>query len=207
MGRSDIGGDDWGDAFAAAIGGDHLARPVGIADVVWQGMAWSSKTVKVTGKGGPHAARRLRLISGRNSPDYSMGITDPHVDIEATGRAVLSIWNERVSIAQDQFRPVRSIVLARSADSLSYTMFEEENHRFVTSDFEWSVNANGNLVGTHIETRAVRFTWQPHGSQFTIHATVPANARKFSITRPQTLSKSAVLASIGFGDNSVVIVA
>lgn len=46
MGRNDIGGDDWGDAFANAIGGVHLDSPVGIADVVLGKMAWSMKTVK-----------------------------------------------------------------------------------------------------------------------------------------------------------------
>jgi hypothetical protein len=48
MGRQDIGGDDWGDAFAHAIDGEHLAKPLGIADVIWKKMAWSTKTVKVT---------------------------------------------------------------------------------------------------------------------------------------------------------------
>src|SRR4051812_6115768 len=204
-GRGDVGGDDWGDAFAHAIGGDHLARPVGIADVVWSGMAWSTKTVKVTGSAGPHHATRVRLISGRNSPDYSMGITDPHVDIAATGRAVLSIWNERVSIAQDQYRPVRTIVLARSADLLSYAMFEEENHRFVTSDYAWSVNANGNLQGAHRESGAVRFTWQPHGSQFTIHTPVPSTARRFTLTRPPAMQMREVLDSIGYADAWVAL--
>ena len=169
-------------------------------------MAWSTKTVKVTGAAGPHAAQRLRLISGRNSPDYSMGITDPHVDIAATGRAVLSIWNERVSIAQDQYRPVRTIVLARSTDLLSYTMFEEENHRFVTSDYAWSVNANGNLQGTHVESGAVQFTWQPHGSQFTIHTAVPSTARKFALMRPPAMSMRQVLDSIDYTDAWVAVV-
>lgn len=37
--RKDITGTDWGDAFAAAIGGKHLDSPVGIADVVLGKMA------------------------------------------------------------------------------------------------------------------------------------------------------------------------
>ncbi len=34
IGRKDVSGNDWGDAFADAIGGTHLDSPVGIADVV-----------------------------------------------------------------------------------------------------------------------------------------------------------------------------
>lgn len=31
IGRSDISGDDWGDALASAVNGQHLASPLGIA--------------------------------------------------------------------------------------------------------------------------------------------------------------------------------
>lgn len=79
IGRKDISGSDWGDALAEAIGGRHLDAPVGIADVVKEKMAWSVKTVK---NKDPFNARSVRLISGRCSPDYSYGITDPHEDIQ-----------------------------------------------------------------------------------------------------------------------------
>ena len=134
IGRKDITGSDWGDAFADAIGGRHLDSPVGIADVVYDKMAWSMRTVKSLQ---PFHAKQVRLISGRCSPDYSYGITDPHKDIQETGRAVLGIWNERINIAQDNYNPVRTSVLIRSNDMLSYCLFEEENHRFRTSDYIW----------------------------------------------------------------------
>lgn len=116
IGRKDISGADWGDAFADAIGGHHLDSPVGIADVVLGKMAWSMKTVK---NSNPFSARTVRLISGRCSPDYSYGITDPHKDIQKTGTAVLGIWNERINIAQDNYNPLRTSVLVRSNDLLS----------------------------------------------------------------------------------------
>ena len=84
VGRKDITGTDWGDAFADAVEGKHLDSPIGIADVVLGKMAWSVKTVK---NARPFNARSVRLISGRCSPDYSYGITDPHADIQNTGRA------------------------------------------------------------------------------------------------------------------------
>lgn len=203
IGRKDITGSDWGDAFADAINGKHLDSPVGIADVVLEGMAWSMKTVKNTN---PHTAKNIRLISGRCYPDYSYGITDPHKDIQETGRAVLGIWNERINIAQDNYNPVRTSILVRSNDLLSYTLFEEENNRFRTSDYKWEVNSNGNLVGKNIDTGETKFTWQPHGSQFTIHTKIPQNAIRFTLRQPLTISKETILDTIGYDESWIEII-
>lgn len=202
IGRTDISGDDWSDAFAYAIGGENLSSPIGIADVVFQKMAWSMKTVK---SNNPFSARSVRLISGRCSPDYSYGITDPHKNIQETGRAVLGIWNERINIAQDSYNPVRTSILVRSADLLSYCLFEEENHRYRTNDYIWEVNRNGNLEGKDVATGEVRFTWQPHGSQFTIHTKIPSSAVRFEIKRPPIISKSAIWEAINFNESWVKI--
>lgn len=203
IGRKDITGTDWGDAFSDAIGGKHLDSPVGIADVVFEKMAWSMKTVK---NSTPFNCKNIRLISGRCSPDYSYGITDPHDDIQKTGRAVLGIWNERVNIAQDNYSTVRTSVLVRSNDLLSYCLFEEENHRYRTNDYYWEVNANGNLIGKSLETNEVCFTWQPHGSQFTIHTKVPENAVRFEIQQPPLLTKENILDTIHFDKSWVRII-
>ncbi len=203
IGRKDISGSDWGDAFAEAIGGSHLDSPVGIADVVLDKMAWSMKTVK---NDNPFNTKTVRLISGRCSPDYSYGITDPHKDIQETGRAVLGIWNERVNLARDNYNPVRTSVLVRSKDLLSFVLFEEENHRYRTSDYVWEVNNNGNLIGRQIETGEICFTWQPHGSQFTIHTHVPENAAKFTIRHPPILAKEDILRVINFDKDWIEII-
>lgn len=202
-GRKDISGNDWGDAFAEAVGGSHLDSPVGIADVTLGRMAWSMKTVK---NANPFTAKTLRLISGRCSPDYSYGITDPHKDIQNTGRAVLGIWNERINIAQDSYNPVRTSILIRSNDMLSYCLFEEENQRYRTSDYVWEANRNGNLIGKDIETGETKFTWQPHGSQFTIHTKVPVNATKFTIRKPREITKEQMLNAINFDETWVEII-
>lgn len=201
-GRKDLSGSDWGDAFAEALNGIHLDSPVGIADVVLEKMAWSMKTVKCAN---PLTTKSIRLISGRCSPDYSYGITDPHKDIQETGRAVLGIWNERINIAQDSYNPLRTAILIRSNDLLSYCLFEEENHRYRTSDYVWQVNTNGNLIGKSIETGRTCFTWQPHGSQFTIHTEVPQNAVRFKIRKPELLNKEQLLKNISFDSSWVSI--
>lgn len=203
IGRKDITGTDWGDAFAKAVGGTHLDSPVGIADVVLEeNLAWSMKTVK---NSSPFNCKSVRLISGRCSPDYSYGITDPHKDIQKTGRAVLEIWNERVNIAHDNYSNVRTSVLIRSNDLLSYTLYESENYRYRTSDYIWEVNANGNLIGRNRDTEEACFTWQPHGSQFTIHENVPIGAVKFSVKKPPVLTQKSILETIKFDNNWVKI--
>lgn len=203
IGRKDISGSDWGDAFADAIGGTHLNSPVGIADVVQGKMAWSAKTVK---KSDPFNVASVRLISGRCSPDYSYGILNPHEDIEKTGRAVLGIWNERINIAQDNYNPVRNVILIRSNDLCSYCLFEEESHRFRSNDYVWELNKNGNLVGRNINNNEETFVWQPHGSQFTIITKVPENALKFTIRKPPVLTKETILKTINFDSSWIEII-
>lgn len=204
VGYKDLTGDDWGNVFAEAIGGEHLQSPIGIADVVYNKMAWSMKTVKTTN---PHRDdASVRLISGRCSPDYSYGITDPHEDIQKTGRAVLNIWNERVNIAHDYYNPIRTSILVRSNDMLEYSLFEEENHRFIVNQYQWKENNNGNLIGVDIETGETRFTWQPHGSQFTIHTKVPQNSVKFKIKQPPMLDVEKTLRQINYDDCWVEII-
>ncbi len=203
VGRKDISGEDWGDAFAQAIEGVHLDSPIGIADVVKGKMAWSMKTVK-----NPKVltAKKVRLISGRCSPDYSYGINDPHKDIQQTGRAVIGIWNERINLALDNYNPVRTMVLVRSLDCSHFCLFEKETHRYASNNYVWEVNANGNLIGRDIVNGSAKFTWQPHGSQFTIHEDIPANAVRFIIKRPPIMSKDAILESLHFDSSWVEII-
>lgn len=201
-GRKDITGEDWGDAFADALGGEHLDSPLGIADVVFDRMAFSMKTVKTAN---PFSIEQVRLISGRCSPDYSYGIEDPHKDIQRTGNAVLSIWNERVNIAHDNYNPVRTSVLIRANDLQSFAIFEEDTNRFNTSEFEWRENRNGNLEGYIAGTEIKKFVWQPHGAQFTIITKVPLFAKKFKIRKPPVMSKESILESLNFNEDWVEI--
>lgn len=201
-GRKDISGDDWGNIFADVIGGEHLASPVGIADVVMGKMAWSMKTVKAIN---PHTAKNVRLISGRCSPDYSFGIEDPHKDIQKTGEAVLSIWNARVDIALCNYGRTRVNVLVRSNDLSTFTLFEEYMDQYNLADYEWIENDRNNFEGIHRKTGTKQFVWQPHGSQFTICTEVPQNAIKFKVKHPESLDVKSTLEKIGFDPSWVTI--
>ena len=203
VGHADITGDDFGTIFANAVGGEHRGKPIGIADVSVNGCAWSVKTVKSED---PFGQKVVRLISGRNSPDYSLGITDPHKDPEATGRAVLAIWNKRVNQALDEFNDLRIAVMLRDMTTRNFSLFEEEAERFIPTEYEWTFNKRGNLDGLAKLDGTHMFTWQPHGSQFTIIRKVPASARKFSIVpNVPTVTLDTVLAAIKFKPEWVTI--
>ena len=199
IGSKDLSGDDFGTVFAAAVGGEHRASPLGVADVVKGTCAWSVKTVKAKV---PSTQKQVRLISGRNSPDYSYGISDPREDPNKTGNAVLSIWNARVNEALEEFDDLRIAVMIRNFPDRRFLIFEGEAHRYTPSDYRWQINAQNNLEGIELLTDRHAFTWQPSGSQFTIIRLVPASARAFSIpVEVPVVDPCEVLGQIGFKES------
>ena len=202
VGTKDITGSVWGDIFAASISGTHLDSPLGLADVVHENMSWSTKTVKHVK---PHSQSKVRIISGRCSPDYSYGITDPHNDIQRTGTAVLSIYNERINIAKDRYEPLRAIILIRNFEAFEFAVFEHDIYRYVTTEYEWQANRGGNLEGFDIATGRHCFTWQPHGSQFTVLYDVPMSVLKFTVKHPPILDFEKTLEQVGFDESWVTI--
>ena len=140
------------------------------------------------------------------SQHYSYGITDPHDDIQKTGAAVLSIYNERINIAANRFNPLRAIILIRSFDSFEFALFEHDIHRYVTTEYEWRENKNGNLEGFDIAIDKHCFTWQPHGAQFTIIYDVPASVCRFKVKLPDALDFEKTMQQIGFDESWVSII-
>lgn len=82
---------------------------------------------------------------------------------------------------------------------------EMEKHRYTTNAYRWEENRNDNLIGVDIETGETCFTWQPHGSQFTIHTRTPKNAIRFRIRRPPVLSMEATLKQINYSEDWIEI--
>jgi hypothetical protein len=202
VGKSDIDGRDWGDVFAKAINGSHMNRPIGLADVVYEGMAWSVKSVKHKY---PLSVERIRVISGRCSPSYSYGISDPRQDVQKTGEAVLGIWNERINIAKEKYEPLRTSILVRNSNTLEFLIFENEAERFIANNYAWKENQNGNLEGYELLSNKHIFTWQPHGAQFTILYDIPASAKKFKVKRPSVLDFEKIMENIGFDSTWVAV--
>lgn len=205
VGHADITGDDFGGIFAASISGNHRNRPLGIADVTWNGCAWSVKTVQDKN---PFTQKRVRVISGRNSPNFSSGISDPFANIQTTGKAVLDVWNARVNESLGEHDDLRIFVMMRNMSTLEFTLIEYEATRFVASEYYWEKNAKGNLEGYEKGTKTHRFTWQPHGSQFTVLHHVPGSAYRFRINRqPGLIEERHVLNLVGFNDSWIEPVA
>jgi len=196
IGQGDISGDDFGTIFAKSIGGNHLSSPLGLADVVLEDTAWSVKTVKHRR---PRSLSKVRLISGRCSPDYSMGISDPRRDPQKTGKAVLKIWNSRYNVSLEKHDELRIIVLVRNMDARDFVLFEHVASPFSVDDYMWTVNERKNFEGHDMATENHHFTWQPHGSQLTMVRNIPGSARKFAINREvPRLTRSDVYDKIGY---------
>lgn len=141
----------------------------------------------------------VRLISGRNSIVYSFG---EKIDISANpkivGDQVLEIWNERVSSVREKFKNLRSVVLVKSDDLSQVAVLEFDTIRFDPELFYFEWNKNGNLLGFDKSTRSHRFTWQTHGSQFTIIEKVPDETMIINIKQPEKLDKEKILKTLGF---------
>lgn len=199
IGMGDLEGNDFGTIFANSLGGIHRSRPLGVADVEWNGCAWSVKTVKDKT---PFNKVRVRLISGRNSPDYSVGIENPHANIDATGRAVLGIWNARVNEALGEHDDLRVVVLVRNIETRQFVLFEEEAVRYIPDEYEWSYTPQGNLQCKQKLTGKHTFTWQFHGGQFTVLRDIPPSARRFKIVpNVPLLDPEDIIEYVGFDEH------
>jgi hypothetical protein len=180
----------------------HRGKPLGIADVVWKGCAWSVKTIQDPS---PFTQNRIRVISGRNDVNYSYDIKDSYADITATGNAVLDIWNGRINESLNEHDDLRIFIMVRNMSLLEFTLIELEAGRFVPSEFRWEKNKNNNLEGFDIQHGEHRFTWQSGGRQFTVIHHVPASAYRFRISRkPGMLSQEQVLKLSRFEDSWIV---
>lgn len=197
-------GTDWEQIFARLIGARWKPSNVGLDDVVLEQTAWGAKTVK---NDNPATTTRIRLISGRNSPVYSFGDREvSECDPNELGEKVLSIWNERVAAIRKLYKHLRSVVLVKSEDLLELAVFEFETVMFPEADFTWHWNKRNNLEGYYTRTNEHKFTWQPHGSQFTIIEQVPSERLAIRIKQPPMLNQSDVLKALKFDSSWIEII-
>lgn len=202
-GKPILEGPEWEAIFAICIGAQWSPSNVGLDDVILGNTAWGAKTVKAPN---PASQKKVRLISGRNSPVYSFGETiDIGHDPNTVGKSVLEIWNERVSAVREKFQNLRTVVLVKSNNLTEVVVFEFDTIRYDPELFVWEWNKNGNLCGIEKSTTEHRFTWQPHGSQFTIIEEVPNNSLHIKIREPAPLNKQDVLDTLGFDESWVSI--
>jgi hypothetical protein len=203
-GKAILEGPEWEAIFANCIGAEWKPSNVGLDDVILGNTAWGAKTVKSVS---PSKQKKVRLISGRNSPVYSFGDKiDTKADASLVGKSVLDIWNGRVSAIREKFQNLRTVVLIKSNDLNEVVVFEFDTIRYDPELFVWQWNKNSNLEGIEKSTEEHRFTWQPHGSQFTIIENVPTKSLVIRIKQPKSLDKDKVLKALGFDKSWITIV-
>jgi len=197
-------GSDWEEIFARLIGAQWKPSNVGLDDIVLQQIAWGAKTVK---NKRPSTVSKVRLISGRNSPVYSFGDREvSECDPNDLGEKVLSIWNERVAGIRKLYKHVRTVVLVKSDDLLELAAFEFETIIYGASGFWWQWNDRNNLEGYTKGGDIHTFTWQPHGSQFTIIEDVPEHRLAIRIRQPPRLDRDEVLSALKFDASWVEVI-
>lgn len=202
-GKAVLEGPEWEEIFANCIGAKWKPSNVGLDDVILGACAWGAKTVKASK---PSKQKTVRLISGRNSPGYSFGEkTTAKVDPNHAGEQVLAIWNERVSAIRKKFKVLRTVVLMKSSDLTEVSIFEFDTIRYDPELFTWKWNERNNLVGLEKNGETHRFTWQPHGSQFTIVEDVSDDCLIVKVRPPKKLNKDAVLKDIGFAKSWITV--
>lgn len=200
----DIAGNDWEQIFARCLGVEWKNSNVGLEDVTMGQTAWSAKTVKLAN---PFNAKHIRLISGRNSLDYSYDVKNVHERNPAEiGGMVLGIWNKRYEKVGDQFRDLRTIILIREEGLRSVAVFEIKSLPFDPQRYYWEWNQNNNLDGYEVGTDKHRFVWQPHGSQFTVKVEVPDERLKIRVRKPPMIGVDQVMNSIKFDSSWIELV-
>lgn len=201
--KARLEGSDWEEIFARLVGAKWKPSNVGLDDIVLEQTAWGAKTVK---NPRPSSVSKIRLISGRNSPVYSFGDKEiSECDPDELGEKVLAIWNERVAAIRKLYRHVRTVVLIKSNDLLELAAFEFDTVIYPADQYWWQWNERNNLEGyTKSEERHI-FTWQPHGSQFTIIENVPEERLAIKIKEPPQLDRDKVLQSINFDESWVEV--
>ncbi len=195
-------GSDWEQIFASCIGAKWKPSNVGLDDVTLGVCAWGAKTVKSRD---PHKAETVRLISGRNSPAYSFNKQNLDEDAQVLGEAVLQIWNTRVESLRAKYSHLRTVVLIKSDDLTKLAVFEIETVLYPPENFIWKRNQRDNLEAYERATNIHRFTWQPHGSQFTIIESVPKECLLIEVKPPRTLDKNEVLKAVQFNEKWITV--
>lgn len=128
------------------------------------------------------------------------------VNPDNLGSQVLEIWNERVSAIRKLYKFTRTVALLKSDNLDEVAVFEYDTLRFDQELYEWNWNLRGNLEGYLKGTKEHCFTWQPHGSQFTIVEKVPSDCLVIKIRLPKKIDKGELLQTIGFDKSWVTVV-
>ena len=190
---------EWASVFARCIGADWSSSECRWSVTRKDGIAWCAKIITNCL---PHKVKHVVLEF--NGFDVGNVHTE---EPNQLGEMILGVWNARIAEVRKQFATTRTVVLIKGDDLSTVSVFEEEALRFLSEEYEWDWNQKDDLEGYVKETGVKRFTWQPHGSRFSITTNVPDNCLKIRICRPPLLDRDEVLTQLKFDPSWIEIVA
>ncbi|MDR2099970.1 MAG: hypothetical protein LBP40_03970 [Campylobacteraceae bacterium] len=94
----------------------------------------------------------------------------------------------------------------KSNDLSEVVVFEFETIRYDIELYKWEWNKNNNLIGIDKRNGEHKFTWQPHGSQFTIIEKVQEKNLLIRIKQPKSLDKEQILEALGFEKSWITVI-
>ncbi len=200
--HAEITADEWGKMFADSISAKYQPCNAGLGDFISGNTAWSAKTVWTTN---PKTHQTVKLSYGSIYPDCLLSPEYPDVDPQLIGDQVLQIWNERVNAVRSKFLNLRAVVLVKSKDLTKLAVFEFETVFYPPEQYVWQANDEGNLEGLERSTRFHKFTWQPHGSQFTIIEPVPDDCLHITVKQPPRLDREEVLKAVHYDESWITV--
>ena len=105
-----------------------------------------------------------------------------------------------------QFKHLRTVVLIKGKNLREVAVFEFDTVRYLPEDYWWQWNDRNNLEGYSKISDKHMFTWQPHGSQFTIIEDVPDQRLAIRVKKPPMVDSAKVLEGINFDESWVEVV-
>ena len=111
----------------------------------------------------------------------------------------------RVEAVRAKFSHLRTVVLIKSDDLTELAVFESETILYPPENYIWQRNQRDNLEAYEKGSNSHKFTWQPHGSQFTIIESVPKECLLIKVKPPRKLDKDEVLKVVNFDSKWVTV--
>jgi len=85
-------------------------------------------------------------------------------------------------------------------------VFEFETILYRGQDYWWQWNERNNLEGFGKASNQHIFTWQPHGSQFTILEDVAKERLAIRIKQPPIVNRNEILKAVEFDESWIEII-
>ena len=149
---SSIDWRDWERAWAYATGGRRLGSNKRLVDVESGDISWSVKSMET----GFSPSGRVHAITSRLDVTKQRGVSDLLSDVNATGRAALEMWNEKIASEHSRSNDgglvssvldLRLIVIGRVNGTPNYVFHERKLLPENIASYLWSKNASGNIEG------------------------------------------------------------